>query len=82
MVLQSCYSHGVIPFFRVNQMGLFMGLFNMFIVIPKIITSLGFGWVMNSVFDNLKLYAILTAGVLLLIAALLTLRIKESAEVI
>jgi len=59
-----------------KQMGIFMGLFNMFIVIPEIIAALGFGWVMSSLFDNVKIYAILTAGILLIIAALLTLRVK------
>ena len=60
----------------VKQMGIFMGLFNMFIVIPEIIAALGFGWVMSSVFDNTKVYAIITAGVMLVIASLLTLRVK------
>ena len=59
-----------------KQMGIFMGLFNMFIVIPEIIASLGFGWVMSSVFDNVKVYGVITAGVLLLIASILTLRLK------
>ena len=30
-----------------KQMGIFMGLFNMFIVLPEIIAALGFGWVMS-----------------------------------
>ncbi len=59
-----------------KQMGIFMGLFNMFIVIPEIIAALGFGWVMSSVFDNVKLYAIITAGIMLIIASLLTLRVR------
>jgi len=60
-----------------RQMGIFMGLFNMFIVIPEIIAALGFGWVMSNVFDNTKLYAIITSGVLLLIAAAFTLRVRQ-----
>lgn len=60
-----------------KQMGIFMGLFNMFIVIPEIIAALGFGWVMSELFDNTKLYAIITAGVLLGIASLFTLRVKQ-----
>ena len=61
-----------------KQMGIFMGLFNMFIVIPEMIAALGFGWVMSEVFNNVKLYGVLTAGVLLLIASLLTLRVKTT----
>ncbi len=62
-----------------KQMGIFMGLFNMFIVIPEIIAALGFGWVMSNLFDNNKLYGVLTAGILLILAALFTLRIKDKA---
>lgn len=62
-----------------KQMGIFMGLFNMFIVIPEIIAALGFGWVMNVVFDNTKIYAIVTSGVLLLLASLFTLRVDQEA---
>jgi len=61
-----------------KQMGIFMGLFNMFIVIPEIIAALGFGWVMSELFDNNRLYGVLTAGVLLLIASVFTLRVKEN----
>jgi len=61
-----------------KKIGIYMGLFNMFIVIPEIIAALGFGWVMSDVFDNTKLYGVLTAGVMLLIAALLTFRVKEN----
>jgi len=57
-------------------MGIFMGLFNFFIVIPEIIASLGFGWVMESVLGNNKLYAVMLGGGLLIVAALLTLRVK------
>jgi len=61
-----------------KKIGIYMGLFNMFIVIPEIIAALGFGWVMSDVFDNTKLYGVLTAGVMLLIAALLTFRVREN----
>lgn len=61
-----------------KQMGIFMGLFNMFIVTPEIIASLGFGWIMQNVFNNVKLYGVVTAGVLLLIASALTLRVKST----
>jgi maltose/moltooligosaccharide transporter len=60
-----------------NKMGIYMGLFNMFIVIPEIIAALGFGWVMSEVFNNTKVYGVMTAGVMLIIAALLTFRVNE-----
>ena len=40
-----------------KQMGIFMGLFNMFIVLPEIIAALGFGWVMSTLLNNNKLHA-------------------------
>ena len=32
---------------RRSKTGVYMGIFNFFIVLPEIIASLGFGWVMN-----------------------------------
>jgi maltose/moltooligosaccharide transporter len=54
-----------------------MGIFNFFIVLPEIIASLFFGWIMTNLLDNDRLLAVMTGGVLMIIAALLTLRIKE-----
>lgn len=65
-----------------SKMGIFMGLFNMFIVIPEIIAAIGFGWVMDAVFNNTKLYAIITSGVLLILAALFTLRVNENSDAV
>ena len=60
-----------------KQMGIFMGLFNMFIVLPEIIAALGFGWVMSTLLHN-KLHAVMLGGFLLIIASLLTIRISTS----
>lgn len=60
-----------------KQMGIFMGLFNFFIVIPEICAALGFGWVMLNVLENNKLHAVMLGGALLVVAAVLTLRVKE-----
>jgi maltose/moltooligosaccharide transporter len=65
-----------------DKIGIYMGIFNFFIVLPEIIASLGFGWVMESVLDNNRLSAVMLGGGLMLLAALLTLRvqIEKSAE--
>jgi maltose/moltooligosaccharide transporter len=63
-----------------KQMGIFMGLFNMFIVIPEIIAALGFGWVMRALLQNNKLHAVLLGGVLMIIGGLLTLRVRDKAH--
>ncbi|MDC0231378.1 MFS transporter [Aureispira] len=60
-----------------KQMGIFMGLFNMFIVLPEIIAALGFGWVMSELLGNNTLHGVMLGGLLLIIAALLTFRVQE-----
>jgi maltose/moltooligosaccharide transporter len=52
-----------------QRTGLFMGIFNLFIVLPEIGASLGFGWVMNHLLNNNRLAAVVAGGVFLAIAA-------------
>jgi maltose/moltooligosaccharide transporter len=61
-----------------GKTGVYMGIFNFFIVIPEIIASLGFGWVMNHVLDNNRMAAVVAGGAFMAIAALLVLRVKEA----
>jgi maltose/moltooligosaccharide transporter len=61
-----------------KQMGLYMGIFNIFVVIPQIVVSLGLGWVMVNYFDNNFLFAVVLGGVFLIIAALLAPSIDDS----
>jgi maltose/moltooligosaccharide transporter len=60
-----------------NKIGIYMGIFNFFIVIPEIIASLFFGKVMESWLDGSRIAAVSIGGVLLLLAAILALRIQE-----
>jgi maltose/moltooligosaccharide transporter len=63
--------------------GVYMGIFNFFIVLPEIIASLGFGWVMNHLLDNNRLAAVIAGGVFMAIAALLMQRVVDpGAELI
>lgn len=55
-----------------NQYGIFMGIFNMFIVIPEILVSVGLGGVIMRLLDNNRAYGVAFGGALILIAALLT----------
>jgi maltose/moltooligosaccharide transporter len=59
--------------------GTYMGVFNFFIVIPEIVASLVFGWVMAHLMDNNRLAAVVAGGAFLALAALLVLRVKEAA---
>ncbi|MDQ6830479.1 MAG: MFS transporter, partial [Gemmatimonadota bacterium] len=56
-----------------ERMGLYMGVFNFFIVIPEIISALAFGWVSRTFFGegnpNSPLYFVTLGGVCLLAAA-------------
>ncbi len=54
-----------------DKIGVYMGIFNFFIVLPEIIASLGFGWIMKNVLHNDRLAAVQIGGVLMVIAALL-----------
>lgn len=71
---------GVLPS---NKIGIYMGIFNFFIVLPEIMASLGFGWVMKHLLNNDRLLAVEIGGVLMIIAAVLCfVLIKEKEEVI
>ncbi|MDB5202406.1 MAG: transporter [Ferruginibacter sp.] len=59
---------GVIPRARV---GIYMGIFNFFIVLPEILASLGYPWLMKNVLENNMLAAVQSGGVLMIIAALI-----------
>ena len=56
-----------------ERMGVYMGVFNFFIVIPEIIASLGFGPLARALFGqdnpNTPLYVVMLGGVCLLVAA-------------
>jgi maltose/moltooligosaccharide transporter len=60
--------------------GVYMGIFNFFIVIPEILASLGFGWVMLHVLHNDRLAAVVAGGAFLVLAALLVLRVQDRAD--
>ena len=68
---------GVLP---QHKMGIYMGVFNFFIVLPEIIASLFFGKIMENYLHNDRLTAVLIGGLLLCTAAVVCLFIvKESA---
>ena len=66
---------GVLP---AEKIGIYMGIFNFFIVLPEIIASLGFKWVMNNLLNNDRLLAVQVGGFLMILAAIICfLFIKE-----
>jgi len=57
--------------------GVYMGIFNFFIVTPEILASLFFGWIMIHLLHNNRMYAVVAGGAFLLIAAALMQRVKD-----
>jgi maltose/moltooligosaccharide transporter len=52
-----------------GKTGVYMGIFNFFIVLPEIAASLGFGWVMQNLLGNNRLAAVVAGGIFMVIAA-------------
>ena len=59
------------------KMGVYMGIFNFFIVIPQIINALIGGPMVKYLYNNDAIFAIVTSGVSLIIAAMLVFRVKD-----
>jgi maltose/moltooligosaccharide transporter len=64
-----------------ERYGVYMGIINMMIVIPMILQTLSFGFISKYILGNDPGLAITFAGALLLLAALATLRIKETHDI-
>ena len=63
-----------------GKTGVYMGIFNFFIVIPEIVAALGFGWVMNNLLDNNRMAAVVAGGAFMALAAVLVLRVQDPGE--
>lgn len=60
-----------------QKMGVYMGIFNFFIVIPQILAASILGLIVREVFGGDSIYALITGGVCLFIAALATLWVAD-----
>ena len=63
------------------KMGTYMGIFNFFITIPQIVNGVIHGWIVNHVYNGQPIYALLTGGCFLILAAVSVILIKEKAKV-
>jgi maltose/moltooligosaccharide transporter len=67
------------------RMGVYMGIFNFFIVIPEIIASIFFGRIIRAIFGEnstgAPLYMVMAGGVFMLIAAALVTIVRDVADV-
>lgn len=63
-----------------QKMGVYMGIFNFFIVIPQIINALIGGLMVQYLYNGHPIYALMTSGIAFLIAALLVSRVEDIDE--
>ena len=64
----------------VKKMGSYIGIFNVFIVVPQICVALGLGWVMSAFLHSSHLLAVVFGGFFLIIAALFVPRVRDVVE--
>ena len=60
-----------------QKMGLYMGLFNLFIVIPQVVAAGVLGSVLRIFFPGQPVYALALGGACFVVAGLLTLRVPR-----
>ena len=63
-----------------HKMGVYMGIFNFFIVIPQLVAASILGLLLRNFFDLQPIYGMIIGGVSLLVAGVVTLRVDKSAE--
>lgn len=63
-----------------RKMGLFMGIFNFFIVLPEVISTLFFGYILSHFLGGDKVLAVVAGGFVLLVAAVLMLRVHDAEK--
>lgn len=62
-----------------KKMGVYMGIFNFFIVIPQILAATLLGFFTRHLFGGNSIMTIVLGGAAMILAAILTLRIKDNA---
>ena len=62
------------------KMGIYMGIFNFFIVIPQLIAASVLGLVLREFFGGQAIFGLVIGGVLMVVSGLLTLRVDREAE--
>jgi maltose/moltooligosaccharide transporter len=62
-----------------DKMGVYMGIFNFFIVIPQLLAASVLGFLLKTFFGNAPINALLIGGASLIVAGLCTLRVKEAS---
>ncbi|MEE4213983.1 MAG: MFS transporter [Bacteroidales bacterium] len=61
-----------------SKMGVYMGIFNFFIVIPQILAATILGFMVSTLFEGQSIYALLSGGCSLFVAAVLILFVEDT----
>jgi maltose/moltooligosaccharide transporter len=65
-----------------KKMGVYMGIFNFFIVLPQILNALIGGPMVKYLYGGNPIYALVVSGISLLIAAMLVVKVKDVDDVV
>ncbi len=68
---------GILP---PKKMGVFMGIFNFFIVIPQLLAASVLGVILNTLFDGEPIFALITGGVFMIIAGIAVLFVDQPKQ--
>jgi len=63
-----------------SKMGVYMGIFNFFIVIPQILAATLLGFMVKSLFKDESIYALIAGGISMIIAALSVLFVEDKIK--
>jgi len=65
-----------------KKMGVYMGIFNFFIVLPQILNGIVGGPMVKYIYDDQAIFALILSGVSMLVAAALVKRVKDVDDVV
>lgn len=63
-----------------EKMGTYMGIFNFFITFPQIFNGIVHGWIVRNVYNGHAIFALLTGGIFLFLAAIAVIFVKKKEE--
>jgi maltose/moltooligosaccharide transporter len=63
-----------------RKMGVYMGMFNLFVVIPQILASASLGLLLRTVFHGQAIYVLVLGGVVMVLAGFAMLFVKDPAK--
>ncbi len=64
-----------------KKMGVYMGIFNLFITIPQVINGFFGGWIVQHIFGGQAIYAIVLAGLFMLCAAVSVIYVQDGQDI-